>query len=174
MNSVKFVSKDENKFVVLWKGDYYDCEWFDDICFDVLENVKQASGFIFNENNEMCLVKISGKDSWALPGGRPEDFDSCFEDTFVREVLEEADLKIKDILPVGYVKCVPRKNPESFFYQLRYIAKVEAVQEQTIDPATGKITERMFIKPEDFQKYSNWGESGIIQLEKALKKIGFD
>jgi len=158
------------KFVVHWKGDAYDFEWFDDIDFESLDSVKQAYGFVFDDEGKICLVNVHHtEDGWCLPGGGPEDYDDNFEETLIREVDEEADLDIKDIKRFGYLKVTSHKNPEIVHNCLRYIAKVVKVKEQTEDPCKGRIPFRRFVSVGEFNEAINWGESGAIQLRKALE-----
>lgn len=158
------------KFVLVFQGKTYDCEWFDSVDFSELEKERiiQAHGFIFDENNNVCLVDCDGKGKYVLPGGKPEPNDKSYEDTLKREVDEEADLEIKEIKPIGHIKVIPRDNKEKIHYSLRYIAKVHNKKQQTTDPAKGRIPSRMFIHVDEFDSYTGWGENGIFQLKKAL------
>lgn len=159
------------KFTVEWNNELYDHEWSDETNFEELENVTQVYGFVFDEENKLCVIKCKGHDNWALPGGEPENYDKSFNDVLIREVDEEADLDIKDIQRIGYLKVWKRGFPEKIFHQLRYISRVNKIREQTKDPAYNSINEREFINLEDFNKYVNWGESGEFQLNKAIKEL---
>ncbi len=155
------------KFIVNFKGKISDNEWFDYTNFESLKNVTQVYGFIFDRQGRVCLVKYGGM--WNIPGGTPEKEDSSFEDTLIREVDEEADLEIKDIERIGYIKVVPRDGSK-IHYLLRYAAIVKKIKPQTEDPAVGEVLERVFINPEDISKYINWGECEF-QLDKALNVL---
>lgn len=160
----------KTSFEINWRDQKYLMEWFDETNFEDLDNVTQAYGFVFDKNGRICLVDCN-RDRWTLPGGGPEPEDKTFEDTFIREVDEEADLDIKDIRRIGYFKITPlSKNCErkEVHYITRFIAEVEKINEQTIDPATGNINGRKFILPGEFVEITGWGESGEIQLRKAL------
>lgn len=144
-------------------------EWFDNTDFENLENVVQAYGFIFDKEGKLCIVDCN-KGYWCLPGGTLENYDKSFEDTLIREVDEEADLDIKNIKRVGYFKVTPISDNcerEKIHYLLRYVAEVDKIKNQTIDPANGKISLRKFIRPEEFSTFIDW-ENGVLQLKKAI------
>lgn len=159
------------KWTIKWQDKNYNLEWFDDINFEKLSNVTQCYCFIFDEKNKLCIVKFSFKNNWTLPGGTPEKYDKNFEETIKREIDEEADLKIKNLKRVGYLKVNSEKNPKDFIYQTRFVAKVDKINKQTIDPAENEIPKRKFISIKDFEKYTHWGNDGQFQLKKALKKL---
>lgn len=159
------------KFEIKWEGRIYDFEWSDKTNFEDLKKVITVAGFILDKSSNLCLIKLSKHDKWALPGGHVEPYDKSFEDTLIREVNEEADLDLKDIRRVGYTKSAPRDNPKDITIQLRFVARVKKIRPQTIDPAENEIPERIFISPKEFDKYAKWGYNGEFQLEKALKKL---
>ena len=146
----------------------YKVEWFDDTDFSKLKNIKQVYGIIFNDEGKIIIINTVG--NWQVPGGKPENEES-FQETLIRESIEEADIEIEDIIPLGYQK-VEEINDNingTPFYQLRYFAKIKNINESTIDPATGKIPERKFILPEEFLNYCPWGEIGKYIVDKANK-----
>ena len=153
-----------------WHGQKYLMEWVNDIDFENLKNVTQAYGFIFDENERICIVDCN-KGYWSLPGGGPEDYDESFDNTLIREVDEEADLDIKNIKRIGCFKITPLSDNcerKEIHYLLRYVAEVDKIKEQTIDPAENAIAMRKFIDPKDFLKFVKWDDNGMFQLEKAL------
>lgn len=157
------------KFEIDWKGEKFLVEWSDETNFEDLKNVGGVAGFIFDEKGRFCIVKTKSKKAWTLPGGGPEKEDNNFEDTLIREVIEEADLEIKNIKRLGYLKGKLKKEKDWTNYQLRYVAEVKKINSQTMDPAENAITERKFIATKDFNKYCGWGKNGDFQLNKALK-----
>jgi len=159
------------KFVIKWHGNFYDCEWSDDSNFEKLNRVLGVHGFVFNENNEICLVKYSKDKHWAPLGGGCEKEDKTFEDTFIREVKEEADLDLEEIKRVGSIHIIPRHNPKDEHYQLRFAARIKKINEQTTDPAKGEISQRIFVNKRDFCKFTGWEKDADMQINKALKKL---
>jgi len=85
-----------------------------------------------------------------------------------REVLEEADVEIENIIPLGYQNSVFLDAPNSDHQQLRYFATVKRILTQTKDPAYNSVPKRKFIEPKDFLKYCPWGKTGKAMIEKAL------
>jgi len=170
------MSKPINKSDVKWQGNTYNFEVFDDKDFSKFKDVKQVSGFIFNDKDEMLIVKCGPNKDWCLPGGGPEKVDKTWKDTLTRELEEEADVEVENIKPAGYVRVTtPDKNipgKRKLGIMLRASAKVTKVKPQTIDPCTGVINERKFVPIKDFLKYCPWGENGKAQLELARKAMG--
>lgn len=141
--------------------------WHDETDFEKLDNVTQAYGFVFNDKGELLIISSSEGKTWSPPGGTPEDYEDSFKETLKREIIEEADVKIKDIVPLGYQEAIYLDNKTPKVNQLRYFARVKEVMPQTIDPAQDKILLRKFIKPEEFNEYANWGEIGEHIVRKA-------
>ena len=159
---------DRVKSEIFWHGQKYSMEWLDDTNFEELENVIQSYGFVFDEKGKLCIIDCNGY--WCLPGGKPEDCDGSFEDTLIREVDEEADLDIKNIKRVGCFRTESLSDNcerKGVCHILRFVADVDKIKEQTIDPANGKIPLRKFINPDDFMEFVGW-ENGDFQLKKAL------
>lgn len=157
-----------NKFSVMYEDNEYVLEWFDNIDFETLRGCNQVCGFIFNEKGEICLIKSSDKQGWSLPGGQVEKYDKSFEEAFIRETIEEADLIVENIKRFGYFKITSLENKDSEKFTGRFIAFVKEIKDQTVDPAYGVVPKRVFIKTEEFDKYTKWGPNGIFQLNKAV------
>ena len=85
------------------------------------EKYTQVSGYVFNEKNQLLIVK--GGNTWTVPGGHPEPNETQ-QQTLERELMEEACVTLKDIKYIGAVEVV--ENGETY-YQLRYTAKVADV-----------------------------------------------
>ena len=153
----------------------YGVEWFDDVNFSSLKNVKQVYGVLFNELGEILIVNTVG--NWQLPGGKPEPGES-WEETLIREVEEEADVEIESIIPLGHqdVSEIKEDGKGTPFCQLRFFAKISKLKDSTEDPATGKIPERKFIRPKEFSNYCPWGKIGQYVIDKAnsiyLENVG--
>ena len=126
------------------------------------EKYKQVSGYIFNEKNELLIVK--NKDTWTIPGGHPELYEYTLG-TLIREVMEEAYVSIKNIKYLGAVEVLEGKET---YYQLRYFARVDKIYDFKEEY---EISERKFIKLEELNKYIKWS-NGITfkaQIETVKK-----
>lgn len=128
------------------------------------EKYTQVSGYIFNDKNEMLIVKNG--DTWTVPGGHPELYEYTIG-TLVREVMEEACVSIKNIKYLGAVEVVESNDK---YYQLRYIARVNKVHRFKEE---WEINERKFVKLEDLKKYIKWcdGVTFKAQLDTALRVL---
>lgn len=125
------------------------------------ERYTQVSGYIFNENGELLIVK-SNK-NWTIPGGHPELYEYTLG-TLIREVMEEACVSIKDIEYLGAVEVV---ETEEKYYQLRYFARVKEIYEFK---DKWEVSERKFVKLEDLQKYIVWSNGTTFQEQLASAK----
>src|SRR3989344_1300427 len=150
----------------------YNVEWFDSIDFSKLENIKQVYGVIFNNQGELLIVNTVG--NWQLPGGKPEKGESIHQ-TLHREVREEASVEINELNPLGnqLVSEIKEKAQGSTFCQIRIAAKIKKINPIAVDPATGKVPERKFIKVSDFIDYCPWGKIGQHVVDKAHATMGF-
>jgi len=117
---------------------------------------------------------IKGGDNWTLPGGKSESKETPIE-TLKRELWEEARVTINENEPLGYCKVNFPNNPNKLegelFYQVRFFALIKKVEEIGIDPATGILFKRKFIKPEEFNKFIKWGKIGEEMLKLAKRKF---
>ncbi len=70
-----------------------------------------AVAFIENSDGDILLQRRSDREIWGLPGGCQE-LGETFEDTIIREVLEETNLNIvkDDLVLVGIASGMQRKN----------------------------------------------------------------
>lgn len=128
------------------------------------EKYTQVSGYIFNEENQLLIVK-NGK-TWTIPGGHPEVGENYIE-TLTREIMEEACITIKDIKYLGAVEVI--ENDEKY-YQLRYVAKINKILPLKEE---WEINERKFIDLGDLNKYITWS-NGITfssQIESVKNLI---
>lgn len=124
----------------------------------------QVSGYIFNENNELLIVK--NEDTWTIPGGHPE-IGEVFLDTLNREIMEEACITIKNPIYIGSVEVLEN---EQVYYQLRYKAEVSEVLDFVQE---WEICERKFVKLDELSNYIKWA-NGITfksQIETAKKYL---
>ncbi len=134
--------------------------------------ITQISGLCFDEKGN--LLVISGKPGkWGLPGGKPEKNEAP-EETLKREVKEEANVNLKKILPLAFVRVTFTNNPNKFegdiFYQGRYLALIDSVEPLEKDPATGIKFNRKFIAPKEFPRYIRWPDASEI-ISLALEKL---
>jgi len=132
--------------------------WKDIDNYDGL-HVTRVGALCFHDG-KMCLVRSKGGKKWVIPGGRPETGESMIE-ALEREVDEEASMQIENIRLLGakenHVKNNPLTKEGDHFFQLIFAADITELKPQTEDPDAGVIRERIFIKPEEFKDYIDWG-----------------
>ena len=126
--------------------------------------ITQVYGVCFTKEGKILIVKDLR--DWKLPGGTPEK-NEIPEETLKREVFEEANVIFGDCHMIG-VQEVEIEGKK--IYQLRYVAVIDEVKKQTVDPATRRTMKRKFIKISEFKKYVKWGRIGEKILLAARKE----
>lgn len=130
-----------------------------------------------NAQDEILVIYESGQGQWKIPGGTPEAGETP-EQTLARELLEEADVVLGQMLPIGVQKVeafFPNNDHPQVYYQWRFTGRIEKIFPQTPDPATGKIYERRFIPKSEINQVVNWGNPGKAMFATAanvIEKIG--
>ena len=155
---------------VTYERGTFDIIWHDSTDFSSLDDIRQAYGILFDEQGKIIIVRVTPDGRWSLPGGTVEPGE-YYEETLVREIMEEADVLVENITPIGYQEIIDIKEGKSIpsHYQLRYVATIKEVLPQTIDPGHGTIPERLFIKPSEFLTYCPWGITGEHMMKKAVE-----
>jgi len=127
----------------------------------------QAYCICFNERDEILILDQKGDHTWTLPGGAVEKGETL-EQTLIREVMEEADVTIRNIQLLG-VQRVDDPEKRGTHFQARYIAKVDKIFPQTVDLALGRIHERKWVPSSEVTKYIKWGDTGDAIFADAIK-----
>lgn len=133
--------------------------------------ITQAYGVVFNNEGEILICRGSDTASWQIPGGSPEE-NETIEQTLKREIKEETDILIKTIVPLGVQKVEYLEEPKrNTHYQARFMALVEKVLPQTLDPdpKIGKIWQRKFVPYQKITEYVKWGKTGEALFADAIK-----
>jgi len=150
-------------------GKTYTLSWIKTDDIEKYHPITQVYGVIFNGRNEILVCKQMSKHSWHLPGGHIEDGED-YKQALEREAIEEVDVRIKDINPIGVQKVTMPDNPDFVpGYQLRCIATVQDVLPQTIDPDSQTQWERMFVPSKQIKEYIKWDTSGDAMLDDAVE-----
>lgn len=156
---------------LIWGGKEHSIEYHDVDSFTDLpsEKITQAYGVCFY-NNKLVIGLRGAVQRWGIIGGTVEPGEKP-EQTLVREIQEESNMKVLKYLPIGY-QIVTRPDG-SINYQLRYCCLVEPIGEFTSDPA-GHITAIKFIEPSNYKTYFDWGEIGDRLIERAVELKDFN
>ena len=125
--------------------------------------VRQVYGIVFT--GDKTLLRIEDNE-YKLTGGKPEK-DETYEETLKREFIEEINVELEDIYYLGYLLV---EDNEEKYAQVRMIARIKKINDNHIDPATGKMYERVLVKKEKIKEYLNYPEeAGNIMLDDAIK-----
>jgi ADP-ribose pyrophosphatase YjhB (NUDIX family) len=135
----------------------YEFSWIEG-GLPAVEHVSQVSGYIFNGKKEMLIVKNK---QWTIPGGHPEEGEEYIE-TLIREVREESNVEIKNIVYIGQVRVTHISNGEVTF-QLRYTAEVDVIND--FEQKEFEVSERLFISPAELTTYIPWANGVVFSTE---------
>ena len=130
--------------------------------------ITQVYGVCFNDKNEILISRKVGDEKWIIPGGHPEG-NETIEETLEREMIEEADVKVKNIKLVGAQKVHPKGKPEEYYYQVRCICELEELLPQTIDLAENVNWERKFVPVNKVTEFVQWGNTGNAMFKNAIE-----
>jgi hypothetical protein len=108
------------------------------------------------------------KSSWGLIGGTIGKGET-FEETLIREIKEESNMKVVSYRPIGYQKVI-NLNDQTFIYQLRYVCIVESLGKFEFDP-TGSILGIKLIDPKKYKEYFDWGQIGERIIMRGLEIV---
>jgi len=161
----KNISKNEyiGDFGVKYTFEYFECESFDDLPRD---KIKQCYAVAFN-GNKMVIVHNGKKDTWGLVGGSVEKGEDP-NDTLIREIKEESNMKVLSYQLIGCQKVVDSRKIQQDFYQLRYFSLVEPYGPFDSDPDL-TIDKMLEVDPIEYKKYFDWGEIGDAIIKKAVE-----
>ncbi|MEZ0095945.1 NUDIX hydrolase [Streptacidiphilus sp. EB129] len=127
--------------------------------------VRQVYAWIVDEDARVLLLEMPG--GWNLPGGTPEDVDRDWQATLEREVLEEADVAVRDVVPIGYQEVRP--DAGEAFAQLRVAARVDRWLPSTPDPDNGLVYPRVWVPLGEAAERLGWGGPGRAQATAAAQ-----
>ena len=149
-----------------WEGKVYKIEYedMDDFSSLSMELCTQVYGVCFI-GNEMVVVRNGLRNTWGLPGGSIEKGETI-EQTFKREMKEEANVEVLKWVPIG-VQGV-RSSDNHLTYQLRVCALVKEIGDFVSDSG-GNVVERKLINPADYKKYFDWGKVADRIIERGLE-----
>ena len=103
---------------------------------------------IFNENNEVLIVRESDRDCWDIPGGGMDHGESI-EEALARELKEEVSLR-GDFTYRAILAEDPRYLETHNLYQMRLTFLIEDYESDSFAPGDDS-DEVMFVDPEEFK-----------------------
>lgn len=151
-----------------WKGKNFTVSWIKTNSIKEFNPITQVYGVCFNDKNEILISRRSKDGAWIIPGGTPEK-EETIEETLKREMIEEVDVKVKNIKVLGAQKVIPTDSPDKFYYQIRCVCEVEELLPQTPDPDNGDTWERTFVPQDKITDYVKWGIVGAAMFNDAIQ-----
>lgn len=150
-----------------WNGQDIIYTWIPTADVGKFKPVTQVYGICLDSENKILIIKDK---RWQIPGGTPEEGES-FTETLKRELIEEAQVEVGELMPLGVQEVQypnnPDKNQGDLFYQYRYIARIKKIDPMQADPATGRVYERKFVPFNEIDEYVKWGGVGVEMFKDA-------
>jgi 8-oxo-dGTP diphosphatase len=150
---------------------WIDCQ--DRAEMDKYQPCTQVYAVCFNQAGEILVIDEKGDGSWKIIGGTPEDSETP-EQALSRELLEEADVELQEMLPVGVQRVEEFFSDPAYprtFYQLRFAGTIARLHPQTPDPDSGRIYRRQFVPAEQINDIVRWGDTGRAMFAVAIKRV---
>lgn len=155
--------------IYLHKGVRVTNTWIKTEDIESFHPATQVYGIVFNNKGEILICREFGKGKWQIPGGHSEENESLSQ-TLKRELVEEVDVEIEGVGPLGVQKVTFPDNPEKkAIYQARCIALLRKLLPQTPDPASGITWERKFVPSGEITSYVKWGKTGRAMFGDAIR-----
>jgi len=151
-----------NKENQVFKIIYNDVD--DDMTF-AGKKIESVRAYCFYQDKLVIVHESAGH--WGIPGGGIDEGESA-ENGIIREVIEEANMKIVKMRSVGMHETIRPSGVSAF--HARVVCLVEPIADFQEDPA-GEVTEIKLIDPKEFIPLcdSQWGEMADRMLERALQ-----
>ncbi|PLW73249.1 NUDIX domain-containing protein [Streptomyces sp. SCUT-3] len=128
--------------------------------------VRQVYAWIVDGQGRVLLLGTGGG-RFNLPGGTPEPHDADWRATLHREVWEEADAIVRDLVPLGYQEVQCDGAPP--FVQMRVAARPDRLHLPTPDPDGGRVYTRHWVPLGRAAGRLAWGAPGRAQEAAAAR-----
>ena len=125
--------------------------------------VTQVYGIVFSNDFQIILQKEKNK--YNLTGGKPL-INENYDETLIREYLEEVNVLVSDINYLGYLLV---EEDEKKYAQVRMIGKIEKVFDKRPDLDTKRVYDRFLSNIYNVEKYLNYsGNAGDLMLKDTI------
>lgn len=111
------------------------------------------------------LVQDTGE-GHNLPGGTPEPFDVDLASTAVREVLEESQVRVADLVYLGHERSVRRGEQVAL---VRTVGRITEFLPRQPDVDGGQLLGRLMTSLAEAPALLGWGRSGVEQARAAAR-----
>ena len=138
-------------------GGHFDVEWYDVLSKDQIPDLPWHQVYIVGDYKGKVPIVIYPNSPDNLPGGKTEPGETL-EQTMVREVKEETNMRVLSWEPLGYQACIRRETGQ-VRHQFRAYAKLEKIGEFVNDPG-GNIQGYKLIELAKINAYINYGVVG--------------
>lgn len=136
----------------------------------------QVYGFLITNNNLVVLVRDKDEKRFTLPGGKIEDGEMA-KDAFVRECIEEAQIRPNDSILLGsleYINPAGKDDEDRHHQEIRFFSIVDNFKK--FEPLKNgfETEERIFVHYENIVDYIPWlskSETGKAQYNDFVKMI---
>lgn len=146
--------------------------WIKDNDLTRYHPICQVTGICFTSSDEILIIKNPSSEEWKLPGGKMEAGET-FEETLIRELEEEATVRVKNCRALGVQKVNYPNNPNLVegeeFYQARYVCEIDELLPNTVDPDNGLLHDRKLVSMSEIEKWVQWGDVGHEMFEDAIE-----
>ena len=112
---------------------YQHADTFNDLPYKLISQCRAIAFW----GNRVVIVRNGKSNTWTFPGGSVE-YGETKEAALIRELKEEANVRVIDFTPIGYQEVLYANKYKHF--QLRYLCNVEPYGEFKEDP-DGSIVE---------------------------------
>lgn len=141
---------------------HIDTDHFDEIP----DELKLKAHAVCLYNGKMLLVNHPEWDIWSIPGGTRDNGEQI-EETLKREITEETNCRVVDLMPIAYQKIIS-PDGKRHHYRLQYLCNVVPLGEFQEDIA-GNIDKIAWIEPSSFEKYIENKEFKKMTIRRALE-----
>ena len=143
---------------------HVDVAWYDVLTKDQIPDFPWHQVYIVGDYKGKVPVVIFQDPPNNLPGGKTEPGETL-EQTMVREVEEETNMRVISWEPLGYQICTHRGTGQ-ISYQFRAYAKLEKIGE-FINDSGGNVQGHKLIELEKINEYINYGVVGERLISSA-------
>ncbi|MDB5259131.1 MAG: mutT/nudix family protein [Candidatus Taylorbacteria bacterium] len=148
-------------------GTYYEVDSFD----PYRHLIFFSAGAICFCGDKIVFVHAVKRGVWEMPGGKCEPGETL-EETMIREIREESNMRVIAMKPLGYEKVAfesgTDRKPSVVAHQARFVAIVEPIGPFIADP-DGDIDAIQLVDQKDFRAFFDWGQHGDAIAKKSLE-----